>query len=147
MAIRGGGHNVGGRALCDDGIVIDLSRMRSVYIDAAHQRVRVQGGSTLGDLDRKTHVSSVLLSRYAGNYQMEEGGKIKATVRVSGDQLMFSLGGNGAVPLTTLSETNFFFPGGFPLDFVVDAKGAVTNLFVHAPCGDFKFVRTETSGK
>ena len=30
-AIRGGGHNVGGRALCDDGLVIDLSRMRSVF--------------------------------------------------------------------------------------------------------------------
>jgi FAD binding domain/Berberine and berberine like len=55
-AIRGGGHNVGGRALCDDGIVIDLSRMRSVHVDATSQRVRVQGGATLGDLDRETHV-------------------------------------------------------------------------------------------
>ena len=55
-AIRGGGHNVGGRALCDDGVVIDLSRMRSVHVDAANQRVRVQGGATLGDLDRETHV-------------------------------------------------------------------------------------------
>lgn len=55
-AIRGGGHNVGGRALCDDGLVIDLSRMRSVHVDAANQRVRVQGGATLGDIDRETHV-------------------------------------------------------------------------------------------
>src|SRR5271154_3291363 len=55
-AIRGGGHNVGGRALCDDGIVIDLSRMRSVYVDSMKRTVRVQGGATLGDIDRETHV-------------------------------------------------------------------------------------------
>ena len=55
-AIRGGGHNVGGRALCDDGLVIDLSRMRAVFVDDANRRVRVQGGATLGDIDRETHV-------------------------------------------------------------------------------------------
>src|SRR6478735_1661661 len=55
-AIRGGGHNVGGRALYDDGLVIDLSHMRAVLVDSTSQTVRVQGGATLGDLDRETHV-------------------------------------------------------------------------------------------
>ena len=55
-AIRGGGHNVGGRALCDDGLVVDLSRMKSVFVDEPTRRVRVQGGATLGDMDRETHL-------------------------------------------------------------------------------------------
>jgi FAD/FMN-containing dehydrogenase len=55
-AIRGGGHNVGGRALCDDGLVIDLSQMNSVFVDDAKRTVRVQGGATLGDMDCETHV-------------------------------------------------------------------------------------------
>jgi hypothetical protein len=56
VAVRGGGHNVAGRALCDDGIVIDLSGMKGIYVDAKNHTVRVQGGATLGDLDRETHL-------------------------------------------------------------------------------------------
>ena len=55
-AIRGGGHNVGGRALCDDGLVIDLSAMRAVHVNSTDRTVRVQDGATLGDLDRETHL-------------------------------------------------------------------------------------------
>jgi FAD/FMN-containing dehydrogenase len=58
-AIRGGGHNVGGRALCDDGLVIDLSPMRAVHVDGLARTVRVQGGATLGDMDRETHAFEV----------------------------------------------------------------------------------------
>ena len=54
-AIRGGGHSVAGRALCDEGIVIDLSKMRAVSVDPATGRVTVQGGARLSDVDRETH--------------------------------------------------------------------------------------------
>jgi len=59
VAVRGGGHNVGGRALCDDGLVIDLSGMRGVHVDPETRRVCVQGGATLGDVDRETHLNGV----------------------------------------------------------------------------------------
>jgi hypothetical protein len=54
-SVRGGGHNVAGRALCDDGIVIDLSNMRGVVVDPQSRTVRVQSGATLADIDRETH--------------------------------------------------------------------------------------------
>jgi hypothetical protein len=56
VAVRGGGHNVGGRATCDGGLVVDLSRMKGIYVDAKARRARVQPGVLLGELDRETHV-------------------------------------------------------------------------------------------
>ena len=56
VAVRGGGHNVSGKALCDDGIVIDLSGMKGIHVDAKNHTARVQGGATLDDVDRETHV-------------------------------------------------------------------------------------------
>jgi FAD/FMN-containing dehydrogenase len=55
-AIRSGGHNVAGRALCDDGIVIDLSVMKGIFVDPQLRTVRVQAGATLGDVDRETYM-------------------------------------------------------------------------------------------
>ena len=54
IAIRGGGHNVAGTAVCNDGIVIDLSPMRGVRVDAAGRRAWVQGGALWGDVDNET---------------------------------------------------------------------------------------------
>jgi hypothetical protein len=54
FSIRSGGHNVSGKAVCDDGLVIDLSDMRGVHVDPVSRTVRVQGGATLGDIDHET---------------------------------------------------------------------------------------------
>jgi len=54
-AIRGGGHNGGGLGICEDGLVIDLSRMKGVRVDPAARTVRVEGGCTGGDVDHATH--------------------------------------------------------------------------------------------
>ncbi len=53
LAVRGGGHNIAGSALCDDGLVIDLSAMRSVHIDPQRRRAQVEGGATLHDFDHE----------------------------------------------------------------------------------------------
>ena len=54
IAVRGGGHNVAGTAVCDDGIVIDLSAMRAVWVDPVDRTARVQGGALWGDVDHET---------------------------------------------------------------------------------------------
>lgn len=55
LAIRGGGHNGAGLALVDDGLVIDLSPMKDIQIDAVARTVRVGGGCTWGEVDQATH--------------------------------------------------------------------------------------------
>ncbi|MDN4032092.1 FAD-binding oxidoreductase, partial [Chryseobacterium gambrini] len=59
-AIRGGGHNVAGSAMCDDGIVIDLSAMRGVLVDPETRTARAQAGATWGDVDRETQVFGLI---------------------------------------------------------------------------------------
>ncbi|WP_426122187.1 FAD-binding oxidoreductase [Pararhizobium sp. PWRC1-1] len=54
VAVRGGGHNIAGNAVCDGGLMIDLSPMQSVRVDAAAKRAWVEPGATLADVDSET---------------------------------------------------------------------------------------------
>ena len=55
LAVRGGGHSVPGFGTCDDGLVIDLSRMKGIRVDPETHTAWAQGGCTWGDLDHATH--------------------------------------------------------------------------------------------
>ena len=54
ISVKGGGHGVAGKAVCDRGLMLDLSPMKAVDVDAARRLVTVQSGVTLGELDRAT---------------------------------------------------------------------------------------------
>ncbi len=51
VSVKGGGHNIAGNAVCDDGVMIDLSQMKEVKIDVEKQRAYVEPGCTLADFD------------------------------------------------------------------------------------------------
>ena len=61
LSIRGGGHNIGGYALCDNGVTIDFSRMRKVRVDAEKRRAYVEPGATLADLDEATQAHGLAM--------------------------------------------------------------------------------------
>jgi FAD/FMN-containing dehydrogenase len=54
LAVRGGGHNIAGSAVCADGLVIDLSGMRDVHVDPRARLAWVAGGALLSDVDHET---------------------------------------------------------------------------------------------
>src|SRR5467141_3423781 len=54
VSVRGGGHNITGNAVCDGGLMIDLSRMKSVRVDPARRTARAEAGLTWGEYNRET---------------------------------------------------------------------------------------------
>jgi FAD/FMN-containing dehydrogenase len=56
IAVKGGGHNVAGKALCDGGLVIDFSIMKGIRVDPESRTIRAQAGVTWGEFDRETQL-------------------------------------------------------------------------------------------
>ncbi|CAN7759997.1 FAD-binding oxidoreductase [Mesorhizobium sp. LjNodule214] len=59
VAVRGGGHNIAGSAVCEGGIVIDLSQMKLVRVDPHARRAWIEPGATLRDIDQETQTSGL----------------------------------------------------------------------------------------
>ncbi len=78
VAVRGGGHNVAGNAVCDGGIMIDLSRMKGIRIDPARRTARAEPGLTWAEFDRETQAFGLALP-----------GGIQSTTGIAG----FTVGG------------------------------------------------------
>jgi FAD/FMN-containing dehydrogenase len=68
LAVRGGGHNVAGNAVCDDGVVVDLSAMKAIQVDPERRIARVEPGVLLGELDAATQAFG--LATPTGNVSM-----------------------------------------------------------------------------
>ena len=62
IAVKGGGHNSAGNAVCDDGIMIDLSLMRRVNVHPKEKTLRVDGGTLLGDMDYESQLYGLAVS-------------------------------------------------------------------------------------
>jgi FAD/FMN-containing dehydrogenase len=56
VSIKGGGHNISGLAVCDGGLMLDMSLMRGVWVDPTTRTARAQPGCLLGDVDRETQL-------------------------------------------------------------------------------------------
>ena len=62
VAVRGGGHNVAGRATVDGGLVIDLTPMKGIHVDPKNRTVRAQGGVTWAELNRETQLHGLAVT-------------------------------------------------------------------------------------
>ena len=85
VAVRGGGHSFPGYSVCDGGMVIDLSLMKGVGVDPSERSVRAQAGVLLGELDRETQASGLVVPAgfvsHTGLAGLTLGGGIGFTMR------------------------------------------------------------------
>src|SRR5690242_8120400 len=61
LAVKGGGHNIAGNAVCEGGLMLDLSPMKTITVDAAAKTAKVGPGATLADVDAATQAQGLVL--------------------------------------------------------------------------------------
>src|SRR3546814_12825195 len=88
IAIRGGGHNVAGHAVCDEGMMIDLSLMRGVTVDAEARVAVAEGGALWRDVDKASQAHGLAppggLSAETGVGGLAQAGVDQASCRDRG---------------------------------------------------------------
>jgi FAD/FMN-containing dehydrogenase len=62
VSVRGGGHNVAGKAVTDGGVMIDLASMKGIHVDPGARTARAQGGVTWGELNRETQLHGLAVT-------------------------------------------------------------------------------------
>jgi FAD/FMN-containing dehydrogenase len=62
VSVRGGGHNVAGKAVTDGGVMIDLALMKGMHVDPKARTIRAQGGLTWGELNRETQLHGLAVT-------------------------------------------------------------------------------------
>ncbi|HET7428560.1 MAG TPA: FAD-binding oxidoreductase [Gaiellales bacterium] len=95
IAVRGGGHNVAGRCVSEGGLMIDLSRMRAVHVDADAKTARAQGGALWSDVNNAAHehglavTGGAISSTGIGGYTLGGGlGWLMSTQGLAADNLV-----------------------------------------------------------
>jgi FAD/FMN-containing dehydrogenase len=109
VAVRSGGHGVGGHAICDGGLVIDLSPMKGIRVDPVARTTRAEAGVLWGELDRETQLHGLAtvggIVTHTGIAGLTLGGRIGWLTRKHGatvDNLVL------AGLKRTYDPTNFF---------------------------------------
>jgi FAD/FMN-containing dehydrogenase len=106
VAVRGGGHSIAGFSTCDDGMMLDLSRMRAVRVDPRRRTATVQGGATWADFDHETQLhglactGGLVSSTGVGGFTLGGGlGHLRRKLGLACDNLI------GADVVTATAET------------------------------------------
>jgi FAD/FMN-containing dehydrogenase len=112
VSVRGGGHNVAGRAVTDRGVMIDLSLMKGIHVDPAARTARAQSGVTWAELNRETQVHGLAVTggvvSSTGIAGLTLGGGFGWTMSIAGlavDNLLSAEVVTAAGDVLTASET------------------------------------------